>query len=230
MRKIQKILTGTLLGGVLLGGIGTGVALVEYSSFAYAGEKTIGEENLVTREIDFKFEPEKGKVVVVRGYWDRNYPNALEEDETVPEGVVRYVVTHNSKITDVELSFETYSQEEMEEVEEMEGVAVSECSKNKEAAWEFVKFLTSPEVAKYYTNTFTGTGDPAVAFEEVDNAIVQPNADALAYAKALPSVGCIVGIRQAIFDDLSLTLTDSRTVEEAVQQLNEDVNQLLAGD
>ena len=126
MRKIQKILTGTLLGGVLLGGIGTGVALVEYSSFAYAGEKTIGEENLVTREIDFKFEPENGKVVVVRGYWDRNYPNALEEDETVPEGVVRYVVTHNSKITDVELSFETYSQEEMEEVEEMEGVAEGE--------------------------------------------------------------------------------------------------------
>ena len=109
-------------------------------------------------------------------------------------------------------------------------VAVSECSKNKEAAWEFVKFLTSPEVAKYYTNTFTGTGDPAVAFEEFDSAIVQPNADALAYAKALPSVGCIVGIRQAIFDNLSLTLTDSKTVEEAVQKLNEDVNGLLAGE
>ena len=38
MRKVQKILIGTLLGGVLLGGIGTGVALVEYSSFAYAGK------------------------------------------------------------------------------------------------------------------------------------------------------------------------------------------------
>lgn len=119
MRKVQKILIGTLLGGVLLGGIGTGVALVEYSSFAYAGEKTMGEENLVTREIDFKFEPEKGKLVVVHGYWDRrNYPNALEEDGTIPEGVVRYVVTHNPQTTDVTLSFDTYNQEEEEEEEE----------------------------------------------------------------------------------------------------------------
>ncbi len=118
MRKIQKILIGTLLTGVLLGGIGTGMALVEYSSFAYAGEKTIGEENLVTREIDFKFEPEKGKLMVVHGYWDRrNYPNALEEDETVPIGVVRYVVTHNSRLTDVALNFDTYNQEDTEEEE-----------------------------------------------------------------------------------------------------------------
>ena len=118
MRKIKKILIGTLLTGVLLGGIGTGMALVEYSSFAYAGEKTIGEENLVTREIDFKFEPEKGKLMVVHGYWDRrNYPNALEEDETVPIGVVRYVVTHNSRLTDVALNFDTYNQEDTEEEE-----------------------------------------------------------------------------------------------------------------
>ena len=108
-------------------------------------------------------------------------------------------------------------------------VAVSECSKNKDAAWEFVKFLTSPEVAAVYTNTFTGTGDPAVGFAEMDPEIVQPNADALAYAKALPSVGAIVGIRQAIFDDLSQTLSDSMTVEDAVAQLDTDVNKLLAG-
>lgn len=118
MRKIQKILISTLLGGVLLGGIGTGVALVEYSSFAYAGEKIMGEENLVTREIDFKFEPEKGKLVVVHEYWGRiNYPDVLEEDGTVPEGVVRYVVTYNPRTTDVALSFDTYNQEEVEEGE-----------------------------------------------------------------------------------------------------------------
>ncbi|MDO4306578.1 MAG: sugar ABC transporter substrate-binding protein [Eubacteriales bacterium] len=106
-------------------------------------------------------------------------------------------------------------------------VAVSECSENKEAAWEFVKWLTSPEIAKQYTNTFTGTGEPAVVFDDIDDAIVQPNADALAYAKALPSVGCIVNIRQTIFDDLSLMLSDSVTVEEAVQTMNDDVTALL---
>lgn len=100
---------------------------------------------------------------------------------------------------------------------------------NKEAAWEFVKFLTSPEVAALYTNTFTGTGDPAAAFADVPEEIVKPNADALAYAKALPSVGSIVGIRQAIFDDLSQTLSDSMSVEDAVAKLDGDVNKLLVG-
>ena len=42
MRRIQKILFGTFLGGVLLCGVGAGTALVEYSSFTYAGEKKIG--------------------------------------------------------------------------------------------------------------------------------------------------------------------------------------------
>lgn len=44
MRRIQKILFGTFLGGVLLCGVGAGTALVEYSSFTYAGEKKIGWE------------------------------------------------------------------------------------------------------------------------------------------------------------------------------------------
>ena len=107
-------------------------------------------------------------------------------------------------------------------------VAVAECSKNKEAAWEFVKFLTSPEVAAVYTNTFTGTGDPAQAFASVPEEIVKPNADALDYAHALPSVANIVGIRQAIFDDLSQTLSDSMSVEDAVKKLDEDVNKLVS--
>lgn len=106
-------------------------------------------------------------------------------------------------------------------------VGIAECSEEKEAAWEFVKFLTSPEIAKLYTNTFTGTFDAAVAFDEVSEEIVKPNADALAYAKALPAVGPIVGIRQGIFDELSQTLSDSVTVEDAVKALDAHVNSLL---
>lgn len=107
MRRIQKLLAGTLLGGVLLTGIGTGVALVEYSSFAYAGEKLIGADNLEIREIDFKFEPEQGKIVIVHGYWDRKVKgNILEEDDSIPEGTIRYVVTHNPDMADVALHYE----------------------------------------------------------------------------------------------------------------------------
>ena len=106
-------------------------------------------------------------------------------------------------------------------------VAVAECSEEKEAAYEFVKFLTSSDIAKMYTNTFTGTGVPSDQFADVSEDILQPNADALQYAKALPSVANIVGIRQAIFDDISPILSDSATVEDAVAKLDEDTNNLL---
>lgn len=107
-------------------------------------------------------------------------------------------------------------------------VAIPATSQNKEAAWKFVEFLTSSEVAALYTNTFTGTGVPAERFQDVDAAIVEPNAKALETAVALPAVGAIVPIRQAIFDNLSLCLTDTLTPEEAILQTSDVVNDLLA--
>lgn len=105
--------------------------------------------------------------------------------------------------------------------------AVSKDSKNKEAAWKFVNFLTSPEIAAMYTNTFTGTGVASVKFKDIPQEIIEPNIQALDYAKALPSVANIVGIRQSIFDNLSQTLTNSKSVEDAVKKLDDDTNKLL---
>ncbi|MEM1484436.1 sugar ABC transporter substrate-binding protein [Oscillospiraceae bacterium PP1C4] len=106
-------------------------------------------------------------------------------------------------------------------------VAIPKSSKNKEAAWEFVKFLTRPDIAAIYTNTFTGTGAPANRFKDVAPAIVEPSADALQYAAALPSVPQIVGIRQAIFDNMVLSLSDTITAEEGIAKTSEAVNKLL---
>lgn len=60
MRNVQKVLTGIFLSGILIGGVGTGIAMVEYSSLVYGGEKLIGEESLVTRNLDYQFEPDGG--------------------------------------------------------------------------------------------------------------------------------------------------------------------------
>ncbi len=103
MRKIQKILTGIFLGGVLLGGIGTGMALVEYSSLAYTGKRVIGQEDLVVRELDYTFVPGQEQVTIVKNYAARDA--VLETDDTVPEGTIRYVVTYNEKTVRPSLSF-----------------------------------------------------------------------------------------------------------------------------
>ena len=106
-------------------------------------------------------------------------------------------------------------------------VAVSGSSKEQEAAWEFVKFLSRPDIAAIYTNTFTGTAGIAARYADYPADIIQPNADALQYARALPSVKNIVGIRQAIFDNLQLMLSDDMSAEEATTLLNDATNELL---
>lgn len=99
MRKMQLVLTGVFLSGILLGGIGTGIALVEYSSLSYGGEYRIGEENLVTNDFDFEFDPEEGIVSVDDDvYLDGNRVRKIVSDPKVPAGIVRYQVTYNEKM------------------------------------------------------------------------------------------------------------------------------------
>ena len=47
MRNVQKVLTGIFLSGILIGGVGTGIAMVEYSSLVYGGEKLIPNFGLI---------------------------------------------------------------------------------------------------------------------------------------------------------------------------------------
>lgn len=107
-------------------------------------------------------------------------------------------------------------------------VGISECSKNKEAAAKFVEFLTSTEIAAMYTNTFTGTGEPAARFADYDASIMDANKEALQYAKALPAVGAIVPIRQTIFDNIQLALAGSEDARTAILDASDKVNELLA--
>lgn len=115
MRRIQKILTGIFLTGVVIGGVGTGIAIVEYSSMSYGGKKIIGEENIVTKNLDFQFEPD-GRVVeltgLCRGRGGRK--TVVEIDDAVPVGTVRYQVSYNEKTVTPYLEFTEYEEEEQE--------------------------------------------------------------------------------------------------------------------
>ncbi len=106
-------------------------------------------------------------------------------------------------------------------------VAIAKSSKEKDAAWEFVKFLSRPDIAAIYTNTFTGTGDIADRYKGIDSTIITPNAQALQYAEALPATSSIVGIRQAISDNVQLMLIDNMSAREMSESLNKDTTDLL---
>lgn len=90
-----------------------------------------------------------------------------------------------------------------------------------------MKFLSRPDIAAIYTNTFTGTAEVAARYTDYPEEIIKPNADALQYANALPAVENIVGIRQAIMDNLQLMLSEDMSAEEASGLLDQATTKLL---
>ncbi|NBH73557.1 hypothetical protein D3Z51_16390 [Clostridiaceae bacterium] len=133
MHKAQKILGAIFLGGVLLGGIGTGIALVEYSSLVYAGERMIGEENLAVQELDYSFTPGQEQIKIIKNHLSSGA--ILETDSTVPEGTVRYIVTYNKKTIRPELIFwEDEPEEEWEEEAAMETAPFPEPANSQEGS------------------------------------------------------------------------------------------------
>lgn len=110
MRRIQKVMAGVFLGGVLLGGIGTGTAMVEYSTLSYGGERLLGEEYVVTKNLDFEFPQDGRTLILVNDYYFRHAGGRIETDETVPVGTVRYEITYNERRVTPELAFEEYEE------------------------------------------------------------------------------------------------------------------------
>lgn len=143
MRKLHMVLLGVFGAGVLLGGIGTGIAIGEFSGLEYKGDVMIGEENLITKEFCYNFSAPDGEDVLLSYcYWgDERKDSLLVEDESVPVGEIRYVVTYNEKMVrprlvswEQELEDEEWitaedSREavfEVEEVDELEEESASE--------------------------------------------------------------------------------------------------------
>lgn len=112
MRKLRIALMGLFLMGVLLGGIGTGIAFAEYTMLEYGGTKFLGEENLVTQNLDFRIPEEADVIMLEAGYQVYRYVKEIEEDRSVPVGVVRYEVTYNDQVADLQLNYRTWDTDE----------------------------------------------------------------------------------------------------------------------
>lgn len=114
MRRLQKVLLGALGGGVLLCGIGTGVAITEFSSLSYAGERTVGETDMETATLEAEIDPEAGTWAL-----SENLPwggeTEFAADESVPENTVRFQVVYNAKRITPKVQAAVYTEEYVDE-------------------------------------------------------------------------------------------------------------------
>lgn len=141
MRKIQKILLGSFLTGVLICGVGAGTAIGEYSSLTYLGERTLGEEELVTENFDYTFDPELGAIRLHPSWYGGRKTAEVQTDDSVPENVIRYEITYLPETIEPELIFrpgkaeESFSEETVAEESEAEAV-LAEKSETEAAVTE----------------------------------------------------------------------------------------------
>ena len=93
----RKILALILAIGVLLGGLGTGVALAEYSSFEYLGQKEMGGEEVVTDTFqETLYRGRNGdEKVYVHAYGSGEEEMTLETSKKVPKDQIQFVVEYN---------------------------------------------------------------------------------------------------------------------------------------
>ncbi len=122
MRKAQKIMLGVFLAGVVISGVGTGIALVEYSSMTYEGVRILGEDKMVTRNFDYKIDGKEDEILLVKldRYLTRymSPETGIVEDREVPVGTLRYQITYNEDLVSPELRFLPYEQESIEAAED----------------------------------------------------------------------------------------------------------------
>lgn len=141
MRKIQKILLGGFLAGVLICSVGAGTAIGEYSSLNYLGERTLGEEKLVTENFDYTFDPELGAIRLHPSWYGGRETAGIETDASVPENVIRYEITYLPETIEPELIFRPRNVEEsLTEESEPEETAAEETTAEETTAEE-----TEPE-------------------------------------------------------------------------------------
>ena len=146
MRKIQKILLGGFLAGVLICGVGAGTAIGEYSSLNYLGERTLGEEKLVTENFDYTFDPELGAIRLHPSWYGGRETAGIETDASVPENVIRYEITYLPETIEPELIFRPRNVEEsLTEESEPEETAAEETTAEETTAEESEPEKTAAE-------------------------------------------------------------------------------------
>lgn len=94
--RLRGIAAGIFCIGILLGGIGTGIALLEFSSFAYEAVPA-PEEDFKKETFYYTIMPEEGERIRLRKYFG-GAVSQLKEQEDIPVNSVEITVVYNSKL------------------------------------------------------------------------------------------------------------------------------------
>ncbi|MCS7462903.1 ABC transporter substrate-binding protein [Paenibacillus doosanensis] len=106
-------------------------------------------------------------------------------------------------------------------------VGIPAASKNQEAAWKFIQFITQPDISAEYSVTFSARKS-AASNPKYQDPLVKPLLDALTYAQPLPQIPQWNQIKQIVFDQLQTALGGKATPEEAMNQASKAIDELLA--
>lgn len=98
MRNITKVLLGIFFAGILLGGIGVGMAFVEYSSFEYLGEETIGGKEMKTDRLVFTVEEGAAKKIELDLRFFHEMSGPVVYDSSLPKNTIVCEITYNSEL------------------------------------------------------------------------------------------------------------------------------------
>jgi multiple sugar transport system substrate-binding protein len=106
-------------------------------------------------------------------------------------------------------------------------VGITKESENPEAAWKFLNFITQPDISAEYSVTFSSRKSAATN-EKYQDPLSKAFLESLEYAEPLPQIPQWNQIKQIVFDQLQLALTDELSTEEAMKQASKSIDELLS--
>lgn len=107
-------------------------------------------------------------------------------------------------------------------------IGVTNTAKDAEAAFKFVNFIASPEISPIYSLTFSARKS-AAGHEKYDDPSIQPFLDSLNYAQAAPPIPQWTQIRQILYSKLQFAMIGEKTVEQAMEEAAQEIDELLSG-
>ncbi len=105
---------------------------------------------------------------------------------------------------------------------------IPKAAKNKDGAWEFIKFAVEPENHAFFTDDFPAR-KAALNVPRFQDPLLKPFGDMLPFARLQPGIKQWPQIlEQILFPAVQYVMLEKKTVEQAVADATAEINKILA--